>query len=151
MCMIDDCDERVIIRTDETRRARKEHRCSECRRTIAIGERYHFETYVDQPGGRYATHRTCEHCDVARDWLLAECSGFMYGGVREDLVEHLDEYPENLHLKIIGMGIRRGWRRRDGKLWRVPKLPATSEQLYRVAALARGLQNIVAERHKGFM
>lgn len=49
-----------------TPRARKEHRCDECRRTIAVGEVYYKLTGVCD--GRGFTHKSCRRCryDLAR-------------------------------------------------------------------------------------
>lgn len=85
MCMFDGCDEVVTVLHERYPKARKEHRCSECRRAIEIGEVYMVERYVSD--GNAFTHKTCRHCQVVRQWLLAECSGFIYECIGEDIQE----------------------------------------------------------------
>lgn len=115
MCMIDDC-EPWTVHHDETRKAAKDHRCDECRRTISKGETYeHGSGLCD---GRWTTQRTCEHCVAARSWLLKVCSGWVYGMVADDLREHWWESPEyrSLWLGRAIHGIGHQWKRPDGTL-----------------------------------
>lgn len=116
--MIDDDDGRVTVLHARRPRARREHRCDECRRAIEPGERYVVERYVYE--GAATSHKTCRHCDAVRAWLLHECGGFVYGGVADDLGAHLQEGEYGAAVKLAGAGIERSWRRRDGRLWRVP-------------------------------
>lgn len=127
MCMIDACDERVTrINSGEYRVARKEHRCMECRRPIAAGERYHYETFVSD--GRFADHKTCAHCMIARAWLSAECGGWAYGMVREDIEEHAEGGGYGFGVKFLAVGMARKWKRKDGRPWPIPRLPKTTHQ-----------------------
>lgn len=92
MCMIDCDDDQVTVLFERIQRALKAHRCMECGRQIDKGETYLCERYVWD--GSAKTHKTCEHCTVARDWLNGECGGFIYGRVEEDMREHAyDGYP----------------------------------------------------------
>jgi hypothetical protein len=122
--MIDDIDERVLVLHERHRTARKEHKCGECRRVIHPGESYMVERYISDH--RAESHKTCQHCQVAREWLLHECHGFMYGFIGEDITEHVQEGCYGVDLKIVDIGIQRRWHRKDGSLWRVPKLPKVS-------------------------
>lgn len=119
MCMIDGA-ERYYPETDEWRTARKEHRCGECNRTIRRGERHHVGGGAME--GDWYTHRTCAHCATVREWLRAECSGWVYEAVAEDLLEHFRE-GMGIWLGRAVVGMRRQWRRRDGTAMPVMALP----------------------------
>lgn len=68
-----------------TRKARKEHRCYECRTTIKRGERYEETTGIwDGDPHRY---RTCLDCVSVRKAFF--CEGWTYGSIWDDLYEHL--------------------------------------------------------------
>lgn len=126
MCMIDYAEDRVTVLHERVYSARKEHKCDECGRGILPGERYTVERYVYDGGA--TTHKTCRHCKVVRDWLNAECGGFLYTGVREDIQEHADEGHYGFGVKLLSIGIERRWRRRDGRLWPTPRLPKTTHE-----------------------
>lgn len=128
MCAIDDAEPAEILQ-EEIRKARKEHRCSECRRAIAIGEEYLYEfTKFD---GETHTYKTCAHCQVGRLWLQRECGGWVYGMVHEDLREHVGEYQQDKGWKIallkLTAGMQRKWRGiKAGTLRPIPVLPEIS-------------------------
>lgn len=127
MCLVHDADGDWTELADETRRARKEHRCSECGRTIAVGESYQY--IVGKSEGELCDSRCCAHCRVAREWLSVQCHGYLQGGVQEDIDEHaqlgwLDGglLPHVWLLRMV-VGMRRGWQRFDGHgLMPVPTL-----------------------------
>lgn len=60
MCMIEG--EPVHPATLTKRRARKEHRCDECGRTIEAGERYEYLWGICD--GEQMVHKTCLHCQL---------------------------------------------------------------------------------------
>lgn len=126
MCMVDFSDGRVTVIRDEWRKARKAHKCNECFRVIAAGERYSFEFFTFD--GDCNSHRTCEHCMVVRGWLTDECGGFLYGGVEEDIHEHASE-GYGFRVKLLSIGISRNWRRKDGRMWPVPRPPKTTLEI----------------------
>ncbi len=66
------------------RKARKEHVCTECRRTIERGERYEY-AFTSFDGGT-DTYKTCVDCVSVRDSFF--CNGWGYTMVWEDLEEH---------------------------------------------------------------
>jgi hypothetical protein len=127
MCMADGDDFWDLWKQD-TRTARKEHTCGECGRTIMPGEPYEVAGGL-WDGDSWQTHKTCGQCVWARLWLLHECSGWLFGKVREDLEEHWydsgalfaetkgADFMRDLGVRIVGM--KRQWRYRDGT-WIVP-------------------------------
>lgn len=129
--MVDDSDpvELISRRNSRARVQHKchecvQHKCHECGRRIEQGETYLAEFYKSD--GRTEGHKTCTHCRVVRQWLGDECGGWLYHGVEEDICEHADEGYYGFGVKLLAIGIRRGWRRRDGGLWPVPRLPKTT-------------------------
>lgn len=128
MCMIDDA-ERVRLLNSKEQTARVEHRCSECRRGIAPSERYLREAYVFDR--ELHAHKTCAHCRVVRDWLSAECGGWAYGCLEEDLRDHCDyaRYPMSVYRMAVGMAWR--WRTPSGRMLPVPQLPSENEEAQR--------------------
>lgn len=126
MCMIDDLDPCEFYH-EAKHKARKQHRCGECGRTIEPGE-----TYMSASGksdGDVWTAKVCRHCRVAVAWLAAQCGGSVFGEIAEDLRNHVDEYsraPGVKKLARIYVGIRRQWKRFDGRgLLSVPLVPPT--------------------------
>ena len=137
MCV--DVDEPMLVLNDTKPRARKEHKCVECSRTIAVGEQYHRESGLDYYREYWFTYATCLHCDAARDWLWNVCQGFLYEGVLIDLEEHVQEnhYPvRTLSLLRLVYWMRRGWRRKSGRLIPVADAQRWAESGIRLAKLA---------------
>jgi len=122
--MIDGADERVRILDERLRKARVRHKCAECYRIIEPGESYLTESFVDE--GKFNFHKTCAHCQIARQWLSDECGGFIYGSVAEDLQEHAEDSYYGVNVKMLYVGLTRKWRRMDGRMWPVPRVPKTS-------------------------
>jgi hypothetical protein len=123
--MADDV-ESVTLISEGWRTARKEHRCKECGRAIAPGERYLYETFRYDG---FQSHKTCEHCSVVRSWLTAECGGWVYTGVAEDIHEHVAEEIYGPGVRLLSVGIGMKWKRADGRLFPVPRMPPTTHQL----------------------
>jgi len=113
MCLIDDSDGPCTVLSEAWRRARTSHRCAECCRMIAAGERYVREAVLFD--GHISTHTTCAHCMRVRAWLKKHCGGWLYHGLWEDISEH-----DEVRARILTGGMRRKWARRDGSLWRLP-------------------------------
>lgn len=126
MCMTDDA-ERVTKVSAAYRTARKPHRCAECGRAIEPGESYHYETFVFD--GKFTSHKTCKHCMVARQWLSDECGGWVYGAVQEDIDEHAAYEGYGFRVRLLAAGMARKWKRKDGRMWPVPKVPPTAHEL----------------------
>lgn len=92
------------------RKARREHRCDECGRTIVPGERYeHVSSLYD---GSWSTLKTCPHCLAASQWLRIVCRGYLVGNLHEELLEHWreDELYRSLWLGRAIVGMTRQWR-----------------------------------------
>ena len=91
------------------RRARKEHICGECRRAIRKGERY-FRAAGVQDGYAWDA-KQCAQCAAAAGWLVKECGGFLFGGVQQDLEEHLDEVTGGAWVALarLVIGMRHKW------------------------------------------
>lgn len=72
--------------------ARKEHRCSECRRVIAPGERYESTFGIWEREGH--TYKTCSHCLAIREWVTAHvpCTCWAHGNVLEDARDTVENY-----------------------------------------------------------
>jgi hypothetical protein len=100
-----------------TPKARKEHRCGECGRTITKGE-----TYWTQGGlyeGEFVWNKTCAHCTVAAQWLETVCGDWIFGARQEDLTEHVighEKYLRTRPLTRLVRWMRSDWRDREGHL-----------------------------------
>lgn len=80
--------ETAIVLHERHPKARRAHRCDECWRVIAIGDRYTVERTIWD--SRLRTHKTCAGCWTVREWLLDRCGGFVYGQVINDAWESSD-------------------------------------------------------------
>lgn len=127
MCMLNDCDDMVTLLAENDYKAKKDHRCAECGRTIHAGESYHRDTFIFE--GRRQSHKTCGHCMVARNWLRGECGGWVYTAVEEDVREHCHSghrYAYGVYRLAVGM--RQKWTRRNGSLMSIPAMPITTHE-----------------------
>lgn len=89
MCRIEDADgDGIWLQPLIERTAKKEHRCEDCGRTIAKGERYTYGLWKDD---YLNTVKVCAHCVAAGRWLKVVCGGHLWPGVLEELKEHWDE------------------------------------------------------------
>jgi hypothetical protein len=78
----------------ETRYARKTHRCCECGRAIKPGERYEHVWGIWD--GRPDTFKTCHICVSLREYVAAHvpCFCWNYENMREEALETLREYAD---------------------------------------------------------
>lgn len=90
-------------------KARKQHKCDECRSIINIGEKYrnHFGVWE----GRASTFKACQFCMIPQDWLKKECGTYMLGGLHEELEEHAFEYKKIFLYRWL-IGFRENWKRK---------------------------------------
>ena len=123
MCMVDDCEPNRCS-NEVSRRARKEHTCGECHRTIKAGEVYRYLSGIDYDRNAFS-HKICGHCGIVCDWLSINCSGYLLHGVQEDISQHVEEYSRRWDLARLKIGMERDWRRfRTPGLMPLPKVPA---------------------------
>lgn len=99
MCMIDDGESGVMLDDRTVKAARVEHYCSECRRTIHVGESYRTMSGVYD--GHFYVEKHCAHCAVAAEWLIVACRGYLFSAVLEDLREHWEW--EALRTPVLGL------------------------------------------------
>jgi hypothetical protein len=79
-----DADGYTEAHTSTVRRARKEHRCAECRETIPAGARYEYQSGIWE--GDPFSHKTCLSCVEIRDHFA--CDGYIYGELWNDLEQN---------------------------------------------------------------
>lgn len=96
-------------------RARKEHRCDDCGRTIRPGEKYRRGVGMD--GATAWTWKECAHCEVLVEWLYRIDAVWGEGHTPETFAEWDPVTINEWRLKV---GWRRKWTRRDGSLMDVP-------------------------------
>lgn len=97
------CDyERPEFYHSETRRARKQHRCTECGRAIQPGEKY--EHVRAKWEGDIRTHNTCAHCLALREWVQAHvpCFCWAHGNIEEDAIETALQYAHEAPGLLFG-------------------------------------------------
>ena len=122
MCSADDADMPAFCH-EETRTARKQHTCCECRRIIQPKEKYqHISGRWDS---MVASYKTCQHCLVVQKWLVKECNGYVIQGLREEIFEHAEQYS-SLPLARYCVGMRRKWQsfKDPNQLMPLPKTAA---------------------------
>jgi hypothetical protein len=118
--MIEDCDEVCTVLSTRISTARKPHCCTECSRIIETGESYLSESCLFD--GDFTIYKTCAHCRVTREWLEAECGGFVYQGIREDIDDHARE-GYGFGVMRLAIGMRKKWRYGNASLMPIPKCP----------------------------
>ena len=79
-CSVDDYDPAKVC-TVRIVRARKQHYCGECARTIESGEQY--ELVKGLWDGSWETHKTCIGCTRIRQHFCS--SGWLYGALAEQI------------------------------------------------------------------
>lgn len=77
---------------EDTREAKKNHKCGECGRMIQRSEVYHRA--VGKCEGDWFVAKTCPECAEIRTVLI--CGEYFYGCLWEDIQEHI--YPEFLRV-----------------------------------------------------
>lgn len=83
MCELPECFVKV------TRRARKEHRCCECRGAIKPGELYHYASGIWL--GKPDQFKTCAECQAMRDEVMADATYPEEGPAFGELVVYISE------------------------------------------------------------
>lgn len=122
-------DESVDMLNEVDRRARKDHRCFECGRTIAKGETYRYEAWLWE--GDFDTAKVCQHCLQVRRWLSAACDGWVYGELAADLAEHVtgdESYLRSRPLTRLLRWMEADWHNRAGELRPVEDVRLVTDQ-----------------------
>lgn len=137
MCLYVDDDCGVTLDSG-TRRARKEHQCSECRRTIRAGESYRYWSGLYDGG--FAMSKMCAHCwatiDVAaemtgcpRNWYwdrVFDLDGGEEGDFLGDILANHDlTAAQRAWVRRCSMRGKQRWTKPDGTLWRIPEAVAS--------------------------
>lgn len=89
-CIIEDGPD---VFTEEWRKARKVHRCCECRSKIEIDETYEYIKGLWD--GHWSEYKTCEKCADLRDSLENVGCPF-FGGLAEVYTEWLTDGPNTV-------------------------------------------------------
>lgn len=84
-CIYVDVDEEAALYRSKMQRARKVHRCDECRRPIVRGEEYEHTTICFE--GCWNRHKTCVDCVSIRKAFF--CHGWEFNRIWEYLNEHI--------------------------------------------------------------
>lgn len=86
------------------RRARKEHHCYECGRTIKAGEQYEDAFGVYRGESTYHP-KTCERCVNIRIWVTnnVPCFCWSHGNMIEDAKDAVDEACFRAPLETVGL------------------------------------------------
>lgn len=127
MCRVSD--DYVDLLTQRDALARKSHRCDECRRTIAVGELYRYESWVWE--GDFAQGHTCAHCLNVRRWLMAACNGWVYGELESDLLDHVTGDERELRtrpLTRLARWMAADWLNRAGDLRPLDDVTAVADE-----------------------
>lgn len=142
MCLDVDDDFGGVMLGSGERKARKEHRCQECGRTIEPGERYRYWCHV---GGEFSegkqTDKMCAHCWGTIDLgaRLTGCPRYWFwdkvhdldpddgGFVGDILVNHDLAFADRFRMLRTVVARKSQWRRKDGSLFPIPALAGGTE------------------------
>lgn len=80
-----ECDDYCTCLSSTRPKARKEHKCNECKRIIPIGDKYLRE--VTLYDGEVETYKTCKDCESIRSNFFTY--GYYYGEILYMLREHI--------------------------------------------------------------
>jgi hypothetical protein len=100
----------------ETRKAKKAHRCSECGREIEPGDAY--EHVRGKWDGEMGVFKTCPRCLALREWVKAHvpCFCWAHGNIIEDAIETARNYAHEAPGLLFGAYRRQVAIRRQRKL-----------------------------------
>ena len=82
-----DYDSMPSMYSETWHKAKKDHRCCECGKTISVGQQY--QRVVGVWDGDFSSYKTCERCAGLRD-ALAEVSCPTFGGLQDEYWNYLD-------------------------------------------------------------
>lgn len=72
----------------DMRKARKPHKCSECRRDIQPGEEYEY--FKGKCDGEIFVNKTCPDCLSIRTAMF--CGSYVFGAMKDDLWTHVSDF-----------------------------------------------------------
>ena len=78
--------ERPEFYSEVKRKARKAHKCYECRRVITTGELYHIST--GKWDAKIQRNKVCADCRSIQDSMF--CDGYYFGSLLDDLEQHVE-------------------------------------------------------------
>lgn len=118
MCMLHDGVEMCAIWNEKDFRARKDHTCDECGRTIPKGEIYTRISAL-APGDGWSNAKFCRHCQKIANWLIENCDGYLMGCIAQDFIDHMDQFQWSSQMRAV-WGLQNQWRRTNGELMQPP-------------------------------
>lgn len=126
---------------NEVRKARKPHKCYECRVTIEPGERY--EHTRGKWEGDISTFDTCALCLELRQWakISVPCFCWYYGDLHENIRDMVTEVRSD-----VPQGFVFEWGRRMIKIER-RRFSQHWPRMFRRRRPRRTATEIIAERH----
>lgn len=86
MCLNSEIDNYPKAFSRVERKARKDHKCCECRRTIEKGEKYFYESGIWDHGPD--SFKTCQECYQIRESFFCD---FSYGELWDELFNNIHE------------------------------------------------------------
>jgi hypothetical protein len=92
----DDVTDVGAVLTDKIVKARKDHKCVECRKTINKGEMYRYEVIKNDDLNVF---KTCADCNSVREHLVCF---FYYGEIWWLIEENISEYGDQQPWSKIG-------------------------------------------------
>lgn len=103
-----------------TRKARKVHKCYECRGTINPGDSY--ERTAGKWDGEFTEFKTCELCAELRQWarISVPCFCWTYGDLHEHVRSMVEEVRSDVPAGFVfewGRRMIKIERRRFGEYW----------------------------------
>lgn len=98
-----DYDPATVYSAEIVKKARKEHKCFECDRTIHRGERY--ERVFGIWDGDVSVFRTCTHCLEIREYVRAHvpCFCCAHGNVVDDAKATAEEWNHEAPGLLFGL------------------------------------------------
>lgn len=102
VCGCDDGDAEHLS-TTHVKAARKEHRCTDCARTIRVGESYVADTWLFE--GSVDTTKGCADCAAIVDYMRAAvpCFCWMHDSLLDDALECAREYDHESPGLVFGL------------------------------------------------
>ncbi len=92
-----DLDDYCTLLSNKFVRARKEHRCYECRDVIKVGDEYFKEATVHDE--QFIEYKTCEHCYSLRQVFFSD--GWYWGMLWEMFTEFVNDCAGEISITCI--------------------------------------------------